>query len=58
VKLLIAENSLLVPFEAQIVDTIKKAISHHRAHRPKQEECLKIFELDIKVDNICLKDRF
>lgn len=58
VKLLVAENSLLVPFETQIVDTIKKAISHHRAHRPKVEECIKIFELDIKVDNICLKDRF
>ena len=58
VKLLISENTLLGPFENQIIETIKKAISHHRTHKPKPEECLKILELDIKIDNICLKDRF
>jgi hypothetical protein len=60
---------MLTNFEAQIVDTIKKAISSYKPPAPLNSTlkssqltikgpCLKVLELDIKIDNICLKDRF
>lgn len=45
-------------FEAQIRDTIRKAISSYRESKHQGGSCLKVLELDVKVENVCLKDRF
>ena len=38
--------------------TIKKALAAHKKYVPQTTELIKIIELDIRVDNLCLKDKF
>jgi hypothetical protein len=37
---------------------LKKAIQAHKRYQPQQTEMIKIIELDIRIENISLKDRF
>ncbi len=55
---MVTENPTLAHFQNQISDTIKKAIASNKEVKKPIGPCLKILELDVKVDNICLKDRF
>ena len=56
--MIVTESPTLAHFEGHIRDTIRKAISSHRPYKPPQSSCLRTLELDVKIDNICLKDRF
>jgi hypothetical protein len=55
---MITENPALAHFEGQIRDTIRKAITSYRPSRVQAPSCLKTLELDVKIDSLCLKDRF
>ena len=37
---------------------IKKSIQGHRRYNGGQSEMIRTIEIDIRVENICLKDRF
>ena len=38
--------------------TLKRYIANYKPYVPQTSELLKVIELDIRIDNICLKDRF
>lgn len=48
-------NSLDIFF---IFSTLKRYIANYKPYVPQTSELLKVIELDIRIDNICLKDRF
>ena len=56
--MIVTENQSLVHFEGQIRETIRKAISSYRNPKSQQASCIRTLELDVKIDSICLKDRF
>ena len=41
-----------------MISSIKKAVSVHKKYIPNSTELIKIIELDIRIDNLCLKDKF
>ncbi len=55
---MVTENPSLSHFEVQIRDTIRKAITGYRPTKSQQGSCIKTLELDVRIDSICLKDRF
>lgn len=63
-KLVAEENNLSTPLENEICrysrlsSIIKKAVSSHEAVENIKEECIRIIEIDVRIDSICLKDRF
>lgn len=40
------------------ISTLKRYIANYKPYVPQTSELLKVIELDIRIDNICLKDRF
>ena len=54
---MVNETPTLSHFEGQIRDTIYKAIRSYKSSK-QQGVCLKTLELDVRIDNISLKDRF
>ena len=52
------ENEFL--YENYIIyrSTLKRYIANYKPYVPQTSELLKVIELDIRIDNICLKDRF
>lgn len=40
------------------LSTLKRYIANYKPYVPQTSELLKVIELDIRIDNICLKDRF
>jgi len=57
-KLMAEENGLPPVFEHEISTEIKKSIQNHRLYNGGPSEMIRVIELDIRVENICLKDRF
>jgi hypothetical protein len=55
---MITENPSLSHFEGHIRDTIRKAISSYRISKSQPISCIRTLELDVRVDSVCLKDRF
>lgn len=55
---MVTENPSLSHFEGHIRDTIRKAIASYRASRVQCSSCIRTLELDVRIDSICLKDRF
>jgi len=57
-KQVAADNDLPPYFENEIISLIQKAVFAHRKYVPTQPELIKVIELDLRVENVCIKDRF
>lgn len=57
-KLVAEENNLSTNFENEITNLIKRALSNQDSVDYVKEECIRTLELDVRVDNICLRDKF
>lgn len=43
--------------ENEIAQQIKRAVQNYKPYEPKGEQMLKVIELNIRIDNIYLKDK-
>lgn len=57
-KLVSEENNLSANFETEITNLIKRSISNYESVDQLKDECIKTIEIDVRVDNICVKDKF
>jgi SWI/SNF-related matrix-associated actin-dependent regulator of chromatin subfamily B protein 1 len=57
-KIIAEENNLNPAFEHEISNAIKKSVSVHKKYVPQAPELIKVIELDVRIDNLCLKDKF
>eukprot|EP01016_Furgasonia_blochmanni_P040451 TRINITY_DN5165_c0_g1_i8.p1 TRINITY_DN5165_c0_g1~~TRINITY_DN5165_c0_g1_i8.p1 ORF type:complete len:337 (-),score=31.12 TRINITY_DN5165_c0_g1_i8:236-1246(-) len=57
-KILAEENNLPSSFEHEIAFAIKRAVQNHRVYVPTTPEMIRVIELDVRIDNVTLKDRF
>ena len=57
-KMVIEENDLDQNFEREITTSIQRAITTHKPYQIRSKEMLRVIELDIRVGDLCLKDRF
>ena len=53
------ENSLTPSFEAEIANIIRSSIQHkYNTVTQTQGENIRTIEIDVRIDNVCLKDNF
>jgi SWI/SNF-related matrix-associated actin-dependent regulator of chromatin subfamily B protein 1 len=57
-ELLVEDLSLPKEFTPEISASIEQRVSRHEPYKPAPTECLKDLVIDIRVDNIWLRDRF
>eukprot|EP01017_Pseudomicrothorax_dubius_P026902 TRINITY_DN3041_c0_g1_i3.p1 TRINITY_DN3041_c0_g1~~TRINITY_DN3041_c0_g1_i3.p1 ORF type:complete len:257 (+),score=52.02 TRINITY_DN3041_c0_g1_i3:346-1116(+) len=57
-KIIAEENNLPPAFEHEIASVIRRGIAIYRPYFPQSIELYRVIELDIRIDNISLKDRF
>jgi hypothetical protein len=57
-KYIAEENNLSTNFENEIINTIKRKIADNESVDNVKEECIRTIEIDVRIDNICLRDRF
>jgi hypothetical protein len=57
-KLIAEENNLSANFETEITNLIKRSIGNYEPADQLKDECIKTIEIDVRVDNICVKDKF
>ena len=57
-KLVAEENNLSTNFENEITNLIKRALANSEGVDYVKEECIRTLEIDVRIDNICLRDKF
>eukprot|EP00828_Plagiopyla_frontata_P039040 TRINITY_DN5125_c0_g1_i1.p1 TRINITY_DN5125_c0_g1~~TRINITY_DN5125_c0_g1_i1.p1 ORF type:complete len:205 (+),score=28.65 TRINITY_DN5125_c0_g1_i1:258-872(+) len=57
-RMICQENQLTIAFEHEIVFIIKKHIQNYRHYYPTTSELIKPIDIEVRIENISLKDRF
>jgi SNF5 / SMARCB1 / INI1 len=57
-EVLCEEQKLPPPFVKEITRTIEQKLSRYEKYYPGNYECLQVMEIEVRVDNLVLRDRF
>lgn len=57
-KLVAEDNNLSTTFESEIAAIIKKAVSTYESVENLREECVRTIDIEVRIGNLCLQDRF
>mmetsp|Transcript_30152 Transcript_30152/g.53427 ORF Transcript_30152/g.53427 Transcript_30152/m.53427 type:complete len:275 (+) Transcript_30152:563-1387(+) len=57
-ELMVEDLSLPKEFSSEISASIEQRVSRHETYKPTATECLKALSIEIRVDNILLRDHF
>lgn len=57
-KIVADDNGLSSTFESEIASCIKKAVSMYESVENLREECIRTIDIEVRIGNVCLQDRF